>query len=130
MDQELMMHASMLEKQSQEIEQNLEIIDTQILELEKFQQNIEFFSKSEEKQSISSLGRGVFVKTSLENKDLFVDVGSGIIIKKTPEQTQKTIKTQIENIQQARVQLLAQLEATRSQFQALLQQIETSEKKK
>ncbi len=125
-----MMHASMLEKQSQEIEQNLEIIDTQILELEKFQQNIEFFSKSEEKQSISSLGRGVFVKTSLENKDLFVDVGSGIIIKKTPEQTQKTIKTQIENIQQARVQLLAQLEATRSQFQALLQQIETSEKKK
>jgi len=72
-NQELLMKATMLQQQSQEIEQNLAIIDTQVSELSEFTKNLADLSSSSEKEILSSIGKGVFAKTTLADKDLFVD---------------------------------------------------------
>ena len=45
MNQELMLKAQFLQKQSEEIEQNLEIVDREISELQALDSNLDFLNK-------------------------------------------------------------------------------------
>jgi len=127
-NQELMLRASLLERQSQEIQSTLEFIDKQLLELEEFGSDLESFSKSSEKQMISSLGKGIYVKSSLENKDLYVNVGAGVIVKKSPEDAERIVEGQVKKLKEARVQLSAQLEANNQALVNLISEVEKIKK--
>ena len=129
-NQELFMRATILQQQSQEIEQNLQIIDNQISEMDAFSKNLSDLSDSNEKEILASIGKGVYIKANLENKDLFVDVGAGTIVKKTPGETREIIDSQIPKLREARIQLTAQLESFHAQFHELVQEIEKEKSEK
>ncbi len=124
MDQETLMRASFMERQAQEIEQHLQFIEAQLTELENIKSAIRNLNSSKQKSTISTLANGIYLKTSLEDKNLLVDVGSGVVIKKSPEETIKIIENQIEKLQQAHLQLSAQRESFHNQLQSLIEKIE------
>jgi len=123
-DQELLMNASMLENQSRELEANLEIIDREIVDLEKFLEGINHLSKSKSNEILASLGKGVYVKSSINESKLYVNVGQGIIVKKTPESTAKVIENQIQRLTEVRAQILQQLEIFTKNFSQVLKELE------
>ncbi len=128
MNQELLMQASFLQKYSEEIEQNLSLIDSQIKDLEDFMKSLQFFSNIKEKGILSGLGRGIYVKTNLEEKELFVEVGAGIIVKKTPEEVVKTIIEQIKRLNESRIQLTSHFEVYQAQLRSIISEIERQKK--
>ena len=128
--QQMLMKASMLQQQSQEIEQNLALINNQITEMDNFEQSLSVLEKTKEKEMLSSLGKGVYVETELKGKDLFVEVGSGVIVKKTPEETRKIIESQIIKLKEAQSQLQAQLEMFHQEFQSMVSELESSKEAK
>ncbi len=94
-----------------------------------FSNHIKEIDKFNEKEMISSLGKGVFIKTNLMEKDLYVDVGSNVIVKKTPEETIKIIESQIKKMYEAKVQLTVQLDMYNNTLQKIIEQIETTRNK-
>lgn len=128
MNQELMLRASLIERQAEELNQSLTYIAQQIADLEEFKENLKVFSKSGQNEMLSAIGRGVYAKTSLKNKDLFVSVGAGVIIKKTPEQTQETIDQQVKNLHEAKIQLMGQLEICNKAIRETLAELESQKK--
>ena len=124
MDQEILYKAQYLEKSSQEAQANLQFVNAQIEELEKFKQNLSDLDKSSAKEMLSSVGKGVYAKTELKDKNLFVDVGSGIIVKKTPEQTKKVLETQIKTLMQAKIQITSQIESYTNSLMELMNEIQ------
>lgn len=108
--QELIMKASLLQKQAEELGNNVEYIEKQIEELKSLSENLDAFKDAEGKEVISSIGKGVYAKTSLVDKKLFVEVGSGVLIKKTPEETQKVIESQLKKFNEIKFQLKGQQE--------------------
>ncbi len=126
MNEELIWKASFLEQQCGELQNNLEIIEKQILELGTFKLNIEFFSKSNETKMLSSVGKGVYVKTDLLDKKLFVEVGAGVIVKKTSAQIEKIITDQIQRLSEARGPLAARLKDYNQTLKDILSEIEKS----
>jgi len=127
-DPQLMIKASQLEKKSKEIETDLQFVDNQILELEEFSKNLDFLSKSKEKEVLASLTKGVYVKANLSDNDLLVDVGGGVIIKKTAAETRKIIEEQLKKLREARVQLAAQYEAYNQGLFEILSELEKAKK--
>lgn len=127
---EVLFKASALEKRSQEVENEIAFVDKQISELEEFNNGLEYLSKTKEKEMLSSLGKGVYVKTSLEGKELFVNVGSGVMVKKTPEQAKKVVQDQLKKLKEARIQLSAQMEAVSRNLAELLMQVEKAREQK
>ena len=118
------MEIAVIEQQARELEGNLQLVENQILELESFKENLNLIVKSKEKEMLASLGKRVFVKTSIEDKDkLFVDVGAGVIIKKTPEETIKVVSNQILRLQEARLQISAQLEIYHKHLEEFIKSI-------
>lgn len=128
MDQELLFQASMLERQSREFEEQIAFVDQQLAELSQFQENLKHFESSKEKEMLSSLGKGVYTKTNLLNKELFVEVGAGILVKKTPQEARDIIQTQISKFSEVKTHLLANIESIDQSLRALIEQIEASQK--
>ena len=105
------MHAAAIEEEAQGLEENLQLVMTQLAELENFKESLEFLGKSREKEILSSLGKRVYMKSKIEDREkLFVEVGAGVVVRKTPEDTIGIVKEQILRLQEARVQISAMLE--------------------
>ena len=120
MDQELIMQASMIERQMQEAQQNVEFLEKEILDLRQFQENLNFFDKTEGKDILASLGKGVYAKSQLVDKRLFVEVGSGIIVRKTPEEASKVVEEQLKKLMQGRIHFITKIEELQSELQNMI----------
>lgn len=129
MDQELLMKASLLERNSQELETHLQFINNQITELEAFNVNLVTLQDSSEKEILSSIGKGVYAKANLVDKDLFVEIGAGVIIKKTPQEIKSIIEGQVKTLEETKLRLMAQLEAYNESLQELMRDLEAAAKK-
>lgn len=109
-EQELLMQASFLEKNSQETAQQIEYFEKEILELDAMHKNLSSLDEGKGKESISSLGKGLYVKSQLQDEKVLVHVGANILVKKNISDTKKVIEEQINKLSQARAYLLERLE--------------------
>lgn len=124
MNQEKIMEIAEIERVARELEENLQLIEMQIGELGDFNKSLEFLTKSRDKEMLSSIGKRVYIKTSIEDKKkLFIDVGAGVVVKKTPEETIEIVKEQILRLQEARVQISSQLEIYRGKLQEFIEEV-------
>lgn len=129
MDQNLIIQAAQLQRQHEELSQHLEIVARQIEELETFNKQLNNLKNAKGREILASIGKGVRAKTQILDDKLFVEVGSGVIVKKTPEQTQEVIQEQIKKLIKFKIQLTANLEQYQAVFQQIVQQLEESEKR-
>jgi len=128
MNQELLLQASLLEKESQQIQENLELIDREVLELEQLTANLKNLAETKQKEILSGIGKGLYLKTNLLEKDLFVQVGSGIVVKKTPEETSKILESQIKSLIEARIQIISQLNINNKKLTEIITEIQREAK--
>ena len=135
MDQAELMQIALVERQARELEGHLEIVSNQIIELEDFIGTIEALISSKERDMLASLGKRVFVKTRADDFDkLFVEVGAGVIVKKTPKETADIIKEQIKRFKEARIEISGQLQMHHMELENFMNKVrgeneETSENK-
>jgi prefoldin alpha subunit len=109
-NQELMMKASIFERQAQEIGEKIEYLSQQISELEELNKNLGSLANSDKKEMFSSLARGIYMKSSLLDNNLFVNVGSGVIIKKSVMETKGIIESQLSNFHELKARLMGEME--------------------
>jgi prefoldin alpha subunit len=124
MNQEILERAMAYQQQAEQAEQGLAFINEQIQELTGFRENLGALKSSKGKTLISSIGSGVFVKTQVLEEELFVNVGAGVVVKKSPEEVKEVIGLQLRKFQEAKTQLQAQLEMYASEMQDMIHEIE------
>lgn len=125
MDMQLIQKAQNLERQSKEAEASLQFINQTIAELEDFKVALEDFKNSKPGSEIfSQLGNRVYAKTELKDNNVLVDVGAGVLVKKTPEEARKTVEEQLEKLKQAKVQVTEQLESYAQSFVGLMSELQ------
>jgi prefoldin subunit 5 len=64
----------------------------------------------------------------VKEKNLFVSVGAGIIVKKSPKETIKVIEDQLMRLKEAKMQLDAKGQAYAYAFQQLLMELQEAQK--
>src|SRR3989339_80131 len=124
LNQETLMKANFLQKEAQEMEQRLEMVEQQIQEFESFDLSLKELSKSNEKEILSSLGKGVHIPAQLKSKELFVEVGQGFLVKKKISEVLETIEEQTKRLNEARMQMRTRIEIYNSALQGIVSQIE------
>lgn len=129
-NQELLMRASALHQQSQELEQQLEFIEKQINELSDFSKSLSNLSKTSQSEILAPLGKGVFIKSDIKDKKLFVEIGSGVVIRKTPEETSEVITSQISKLNELKAHISSQLDAFHKIMAETIGEIEAAKESK
>jgi|TARA_B100000315_G_scaffold101489_1_gene93253 prefoldin alpha subunit len=123
MNQELMFELEGLNKQSQENEERLKIVEQQIAELQGFEKNLGELETNKNKEVLASLGKGVFIKADLREEDLFVEVGSGILVKKSLGDSKKIAEQQNRKLLEMKTQLLSENESISEKMRKALEKI-------
>jgi len=122
-EQEKIMQLTRIERESEELEANLQFIDSQILELETINITLLELTSSKTNEIISFLGGRIFVKANIEEKDkLFVDVGSGVIVRKSPVETINIIASQLLKLKDAKAQIEFQLNSYQNHIRRLYEE--------
>lgn len=120
-EQEKFMQLQMLDKQySQTIEQ-LQMIEQEIVDLDEFVKSLAHLDSSTEKSMLAPLSRGVYVQADRQpSAKLFVEVGAGVVVRKSPKETIDIIKQQLEQLKVAYHQLKNQESFFATQLQQLI----------
>lgn len=127
MDQQELMKAQFVHQQMQEMQTHLEMLDTEMLQLEEYSKNLNFLKTNKEKEVLASIGKGLHVKTSLVSSELFVEVGAGVVVKKTPEEAVKIIDLQLDKLKEARLHLVSKIDIYSKTLESIVDQIQKSQ---
>ena len=122
---ETVLQISLLEEEAKKIEEEILTIDKQILEFKSLLESLEEIKKAEKKEILASLGKGVFIKTELKEKNFFVNVGGGVVVKKKHDETKKIIEKQIRELEELKKNLVKELEKIDFSLKKLAEEIES-----
>jgi prefoldin alpha subunit len=122
MDQSLLEKAQLLHKESEALEERKSFVEQHFSELTTFNEQLDSMA-SAKGEILASLGRGVFVKADIKTKDFFVDIGSGVVVKKHLGDVQAIIKEQIEGLEKLRGETNKRLAELQEEFKAIVDTI-------
>lgn len=114
--QELMFKLSMFEQQIQSINQQLQAVENSILDMNSLIHGLEGLKGKKDSEILSSIGRGIFVKSQLLSEELIVDVGGKNLVKKSIPDTQELIKEQLTKLEEIQGELQRALESINGQL--------------
>ena len=120
--EEYLIRLSMLEQEANKIEEQIGIISQQINELEVLKSSLKNLDRNEKRELLAPLGRGIFFKSELKEKELFVNVGQGIVVKKSPEETAEIIERQVSQLGEIKEQLITNISEVRMQLEDVVEQ--------
>ncbi len=109
--QEQYMKFQMLQQQAMRTQKQVQALDEQGMELKIIEQGIKDFAATPlDTEILVPLSSGIFVKAKLtDNKEVIVNVGSNVTVKKTMKEAEDLVATQTVEIRKVQEQLLQDL---------------------
>ena len=123
--QEYLMKLSMIQQESENLENKLQMIAEQIGEMQAIKKSIQELGKikdNKDKEILANLGKGIFLKTVIKDKDLFLNIGKGVIVKKNPSETIKILDEQTIKLEQGRQEVIKRITLIQQETNRLVQQ--------
>ena len=110
--QELFMEFQALEQHIKQLQKQLEMITSQLVDLTVTNNSLDEFAKIDTKKEIFvPLNSGIFAKASIiDTKELLVNVGANVVVKKDVQSTKKLISKQIAEIRNVQKRMVDELE--------------------
>ena len=110
--QERYMEMQMLEQQIRQIQQQIQMLENQLMELIATSQGLDDFEKTSIGTDILvPLSPGIFTKATLkDNKDVIVNVGANVAVKKDIRSTKDLINKQAVEIKRFQEEMMVELQ--------------------
>ena len=118
--EEYLLKLAMLEQEINRAEQQHQLIEQQILEMQNLYVGLEELDKSKEKQMWANLGKSIFIKTEILDKNLLVDVGNRTFVKKTIKETLKIAEEQLDRLLEAKNNILSKMREIQQQTEEVI----------
>lgn len=122
MNQEILIQLQMLQQQAEQIEQKINMVAQQVIEIDALNVSLDKIEENKEKGILANMGKGIYVSAELSSKELLVDIGEKILVKKSVKETKEIIRSQVTKLAELKSQLLMELEQVNMQLQDLILQ--------
>ena len=123
--QKMYLELQLLDEQIKQVQKQLVALDEQLVELNNTLQALDDFNKTKIKTDILvSLSPGIFTNAELKNnKELFVNVGNNVVVKKNVAETKELLKKRLDSIKKYRNLILAEMQKMNLQAVNIEQEI-------
>lgn len=114
----------MIEAQIKQLQQQLVNIDQQVNALKKIDEDLTEFEKvNKDSKMFFSIGPGIFAEGLVTNKDLLLNVGSNISVRKSIPETKILISTQVKELEELLLRMQEDIQLTGLRGQEIQQEI-------
>lgn len=115
--QQKYMEFQLLERQMKQVQAQIEQLESQLGELVYLEQSLEEIKHVKDgKEIFVPMGAGIFLQAALKNhQDVLVNVGSGIVVKKTVDQARELLEKQVRElraVEEERAEKFAEMSQT------------------
>ena len=123
--QKMYFEIQMLDEQIKEIQKNLVALDEQIVEINNNIQALDDFKNTETgKSTYVVLAPGIFANAEIKNnRELLVNVGSNVAVKKSVDETKEMLKSRFDLIRQYRDRMMEQMQEASIRASSIEQEI-------
>ena len=129
--QEYLMRMGIIEEEARQIEGQIEIIDQQTSELIQISKSLEELWRAEENpEFLANFGKGIFIKAKALEKELFVSIGKGTVVKKTPKEAIEIITTQLKGASETKAEFMSRINELQKEMQEIVKNVEKEDDKK
>ncbi len=118
--EEFLLKLSSLEEEANKTQEQISLVNQNIQDFEILKTSIKNIEGN--KDILTSLGKGVFIKTEIKEKELFVNVGAGVVLKKSPSETFSIIEKQIKNLKEVKEELIKEIEKINKNLLVLIEE--------
>ena len=110
--QEMYMEFQMLDQNIKQLQKQLEMLTTQMMEVNATINGLEEFNKIQgEKQIFVPISSGIFARASIKDtSELLVNVGANVVITKNFASTKKLMQNQFEEMKKVQGRIVTELE--------------------
>lgn len=120
MNQEILIQLQMFQQQAEQIEEKINLVSQQIIEIDAINVSLDKIENSKDEKILANIGKGIYVDAELKGKDLLVDIGEKILVKKSVKETKEIIRGQITKLAELKQALLMEMQQINSQLQDLI----------
>jgi len=128
--QEYLMRMGVIEEEAKQIEEQIGMIDQQSNELVQISKSLEqLWLKEENPEFLANLGKGIFIKAKALEKELFVSIGNGTVVKKTAKEAIEIITTQLRRASETKSELMSRINELQNEMQKLVEEAEKEDQR-
>jgi prefoldin alpha subunit len=129
--QEYMMRMQIIEEEARQIENQIEMMDQQAGELVQIKKSLEeLWQKEETPEFLANLGKGIFIRTKALEKELFVSIGKGTVVKKSPKETIEIITNQLKRVSETKSEFMCRINELQVEMQNLAEEADKGNNEK
>ena len=120
MNQEKLMQLQVIEQEASQLEQQLQIIEQHISDMQKINLGLDEIEKTEDKEILANIGKGIYIPAQIKSKDLIVEIGSKNFVKKTIPETKKIVEEQLKKLIEFKHQVIEKVGEMQEQMNMLM----------
>ncbi len=120
MNEEYIMQLAAIEQEINRLEQQMQLIEQNIVEMRNLCESLKELEKSKEKQMLANLGKNIFIKTEILDKNLVVDIGNKIFLKKSIPETLEIVNEQLARLEEAKVRVIDRMQEVQKQAEQVI----------
>ncbi|MEK6848288.1 MAG: prefoldin subunit alpha [Nanoarchaeota archaeon] len=128
-NEEYLIKIGILQEQAGQIRQQVEFIEQNLQEIENVRQGLKTIEDKESNEMMTHIGRGVFAKTKLLEREFLVNVGAEVVLKKSLPETLEMLKKQASEMQKVKENLLLNFAGISEALQMLVADTADAEKR-
>lgn len=117
----------MLDQQTNQIQQQLSLLENKLIQLKDLQSNLDDLNKTKEGTEIlAPIGAGIFVKSAVKDpKNVLMNIGGDVVVKKDVVHSKKLIEEQVIEIEDILGNLSKELAHFNLKSQSLRQELQS-----
>lgn len=122
--EEYLMKLAMFEQEINRLGQQMQLVEQQALEMQNLQSGLQELEKSKEKKMLANLGKNIFIRTEILDKNLLVDIGNKTFVKKSIKETLKVVEEQLEKLMEAKKKLIEKMQEIQQETEKVIGEAE------
>ncbi len=128
MNQEQLIQLQVIEQEAQQLEQQLQLIEQSLIEMQNLSSSLDELEKTDKKEILANIGRGIYIPAEIKSKTLTVEVGNKVFVKKSIPETKEIIEEQVQKLGSAKEQISDRIEDLRNEVNQVMRSEKTEEK--
>jgi prefoldin alpha subunit len=117
---EYLMKLKIIEQEANEREKQLNLFEEHLKDLEEIKKALKELEENNDKEIFANIGKGVYISAELKNKELLVETGNRVLVKKSIPQTIDLIEKQIEKINSEKIKVLGSIEGLHKEMEEII----------
>jgi len=127
MNQEIIIKMQMIEQEGVQLQEKMQVMDQNIQEMHAIKTSLDNIESNNEGEMLSNLGKGIFIKTKILEKDIFVNAGKEVVVKKTIPETKQILDDQIQKLIIGKEEIMKKLEQLQLEMQKIIQEAQQAQ---